>query len=72
MRMVLSPWSRVGVAVAVVLERLLVLVELPAVQLDDQVMVGEDGIDLSAVTADIYLRDGEVVFVNEGEELVLE
>jgi hypothetical protein len=62
----------VRVAFAVVLERLLVLVELPAVALDDDVVVRKEGVDLSAVDVDVDLWGRKVVCGEEGEEVVLE
>ena len=62
----------VGVAFAVVFERVVVLVGVPAVEFDDEPGFGEVGVDLSAVEEDVDLRGAEVVFLDEGEEVVLE
>ena len=62
----------VGVAFAVVFERVVVLVGVPAVEFDDEPGFGEVGVDLSAVEVDVDLGGGEVVFGDEGEEVVLE
>ena len=62
----------VGVAFAVVLERVVVLVGVPAVEFDDEVGLRKVGVDLSAVDVDVDLWGGEVVFLDEGEEVVLE
>jgi hypothetical protein len=61
-----------GVPFAVVFERLVVLVVLPAVQLDDQVVVGEVSVDLAATDLDVDQWGRQPVLLDEGEELVLE
>ena len=61
-----------GVAFAVVLKRLLVFVELPAVGLDDQAVLGEVGVDPPAVDEDVDLGRREVVLLDEDQEVVLE
>jgi hypothetical protein len=62
----------VGVAFAVVLKRVAVLVNVPAVQLDDQPVPGEEHVQHSAVEREVDLGLGEPVFVDEVQEVVLE
>ena len=64
--------QRVSVAVPVALERLPVAMKLPAVELDDQPMLGEQGIDLMAGDGDVDLRNRQAVPAAEGAEVVLE
>jgi hypothetical protein len=62
----------VGVAFAVVFERVVVLVGVPAVEFDDELGLRKVRVDLPAVDVDVDLWGGEVVLGDEGEELVLE
>jgi hypothetical protein len=61
-----------GVALAVALKCVRVLVVVPAVQLDDQVVLGEVGVDLAAVDLDVDERGRQPVLGDEREEVVLE
>ena len=61
-----------GVALAVVPECVLVVVELPAVQLDDEVGLRKEHVDLPAMEPDVGLWGGEAVLLHEGQEVVLE
>ena len=47
-----------GVAFAVLLKRLAVLVEVPSVELDDQVVLGKVGVGLSAAQVEVELISG--------------
>jgi hypothetical protein len=61
-----------GVPFAVILERVSVLVELPAVAFDDQVVLRKEGIGLPAADLDVDLGCRQPVLGGEGEEVVLE
>ncbi len=60
------------VAVAVLLKRLAVLVKFPAVQFDDQVVLGKVGVGLFAAQVEVDDRRGEVVLLDERQEEVLQ
>src|SRR4029077_12682744 len=64
--------ERVGVAGAVGLERPAVVVEVPAVELDDHALLFEQRIDLVAADRRVDLRAREVVLGAEVQEGVLE
>jgi hypothetical protein len=57
-----------GVAFAVVLERVLVLVVLPAVAFDDDVVIGEVRVDLPAADVDVDLWGREGVLGDKGSK----
>ena len=62
----------VGVAFAVLLESLALLVERPAVAFDDHAVIGEERVHLPAVERVVDERDGQPVLGHEGEEVVFE
>jgi hypothetical protein len=61
-----------GVTVAVVLEGGALPVEVPAIALDDQVVLREEGVGLPPVDLDVDLRSRQAIPLGEGEEVILE
>ena len=64
--------EEVGVPVAVLLEGSWSGVELPAVELDDEVLFFVDGVDLVARDDLVELGEWQVVALEEADEAVLE
>ena len=64
--------EEVGVAVAVVLERVWGGVELAAVEFDDEVVFAVDGVDFVAGDGLVALGEREVVAFEEAGEVVFE
>jgi hypothetical protein len=64
--------EEVGVAVAVLLERVWCGVELAAVEFDDEVVVSVDGVDFVAGDGLVALGEREVVAFEEAGEVVFQ
>ena len=64
--------EEVGIAVAVVLERVCGRVELAAVELDDEFLLAVDGVDFVAGYLLVELGEREVVAFEEAGEVVFE